>query len=178
MKLPGDLNHKKLLDEIIRVNHAGEYGAKRIYQGQMSVLKDVDSQKDLKIMADQEQIHLDYFVEKMQLNKVRPSVFMPLWHVFGYALGRGTAKLGKTSAMVCTEAVEEVIDEHYQEQLKILKNTNEDELVQNIEKFRQEELEHYDLAKKNMENLNFGHKILYNVIKLGCRLSIEIAKKF
>jgi len=178
MKLPGDLIHKKLIDEIIRVDHAGEYGAKCIYQGQMSVLKDDDTQKTLKTMADQEQLHLNYFAEEMQRRRVRPSIFMPLWHVLGHALGKGTAMIGKTSAMICTEAVEEVIDQHYKEQLKKLEKTNENNLAHNIEKFRQEELEHYDIAKENMENLNLGHRILYKAIKLGCRLSIEIAKRF
>jgi ubiquinone biosynthesis monooxygenase Coq7 len=174
MILPGDISKAELLEEIIRGDHAGEYGAKRIYQGQISVLK---NELALKIMAEQEQEHLDYFTDEMRKRRVRPSVLMPIWHVLGYALGKGTAMLGKTAAMVCTEAVEEVIDLHYQEQLKKLALTQEKNLAQNIEKFRQEELEHYNLARENMKNLHIGHKILYNAIKLGCRLSIEIAKK-
>lgn len=178
MILPGNQTQKEFLNELIRVNHSGEYGAKCIYQGQMSVLKNKDTYEVLAAMAEQEQNHLDYFTKEMQERKVRPSVFIPLWHILGYALGKGTAMLGKTSAMVCTEAVEEVIDQHYQDQIKKLQNTKETELSEVIEKFRQEELEHCELAKKNMENLNFGHKLLYNAIKLGCKISIEIAKKF
>lgn len=177
-KMPGDLNDDQFMDQVIRVNHAGEYGAKRIYKGQMAILKNADDQKMLKHMADQEEVHLDYFVKEMQQRKIRPSVFLPLWHTLGYALGAGTALLGKNSAMVCTEAVEEVIDQHYQEQLKKLDPKKEKDLTENIEKFRQEELEHHHMAKDNMKDLNLGHKILYNAIKLGCKLSIEIAKKF
>ena len=175
-RLPGDLNQEKSLDQIIRVNHAGEYGAKRIYSGQMMVLKDIEDQKMLKMMADQEEQHLDYFDREMQKRKVRPSVFLPMWNVMGYALGAGTALLGKTAAMVCTEAVEEVIDEHYKSQLK--DDSLPKDLAKNIEKFRQEELEHQDIAKNNRDELNIGHKILYNAIKLGCKFSIGLAKRF
>ena len=121
---------------------------------------------------------LDYFTKEMQNRRVRPSVFLPLWHVLGYALGAGTAALGKNAAMVCTEAVEEVIDQHYQEQLKQLDSEREGELLENIEKFRQEEVEHQHIAKENMRDLNLGHRILYNAVKLGCKISIGIAKKF
>ena len=177
-RLPGDLTEAQLIDQVIRVNHSGEYAAKRIYIGQMAVLKEHDDQKLLKHMADQEEIHLDYFTKEMQNRKVRPSVFLPIWHVFGYALGAGSAMLGKNAAMVCTEAVEEVIDQHYQEQLKQLDSKQEENLAGNIEKFRQEELEHKHIAKNNMKDLNFGHRILYEAIKLGCKASIAIAKRF
>lgn len=177
-RMPGDLKDDQFMDQVIRVNHSGEYGAKRIYKGQMAVLKNADDQKMLKHMADQEEVHLDYFTKEMQQRKIRPSAFLPVWHALGYALGAGTALLGKNSAMVCTEAVEEVIDQHYQEQLKKLDPKKEKDLTENIEKFRQEELEHHHMAKDNMKDLNIGHKALYNAIKLGCKLSIEIAKKF
>lgn len=160
---------------MIRVNYAGEYGAKRIYAGQLAVLKEKEDQQLIKHMADQEEIHLEYFTKKMQELKVRPSAFMPIWHCLGYALGAGTAMLGKNSAMIATEAVEEVINEHYQEQLKDPSITGE--LAENIEKFRQEELEHHDIAKINMTELNLGHKLLYHFIKLGCKISINLAKK-
>ncbi len=177
-RLPGDLTEAQLIDQVIRVNHAGEYGAKRIYMGQMAIIKDHEDQQLLKHMADQEKIHLDYFTKEMQNRKVRPSIFLPLWHVLGYALGAGSAMLGKNSAMICTEAVEEVIDQHYQEQLKQLNSEEEKVLAGNIEKFRQEEIEHHHIAKDNMKDLNFGHRILYQAIKLGCKISIGIAKKF
>jgi 3-demethoxyubiquinol 3-hydroxylase len=176
VRLPGDLNKEKLLDQIIRVNHAGEYGAKRIYAGQLDVLKDPEDQKTIKHMAEQEDVHLEYFSQEMQKRRVRPSLFLPIWHALGYALGAGTAALGKNAAMVCTEAVEEVIDEHYQEQLR-----EEDipkDLAKNIEKFRQEELEHHEIATSQMTNLNLGHKLLYETIKIGCKISIGLAKRF
>ena len=175
-RLPGDLNKEQLLDQIIRVNHAGEYGAKRIYAGQLDVLKDPEDQKTIKHMAEQEDVHLEYFAQEMQKRRVRPSLFLPIWHALGYALGAGTAALGKNAAMVCTEAVEEVINEHYQEQLQ--QADIPDDLAKNIEKFRQEELEHHEIATSQMTNLNLGHKLLYETIKIGCKISIGIAKKF
>lgn len=173
--LPGDLKHKQYIEEVIRVNHAGEYGAKRIYEGQMAIMKSPQDQQLLQHMAQQEEEHLVYFTKEMQDRKVRPSIFLPLWHVLGYAIGAGTAILGKTSAMVCTEAVEEVIDEHYQSQTNKI---DDKELVDRIEKFRLEEIEHKTIAQENMQELNLGHRILYHAIKIGCKLSINIAKKF
>jgi ubiquinone biosynthesis monooxygenase Coq7 len=174
--LPGDLKTEQKLQQLIRVNNAGEYGAKYIYAGQMAVLKDEKEQKLLQHMAQQEEQHLNYFSQKMQQERVRPSFFLPIWRGIGYLLGAGTARLGKNSAMICTEAVEEVIDQHYQEQLHDLNLPKE--LADNIEKFRQEELEHHSIAKANMLNLNLGHKFLYQAIKFGCKISIAIAKKF
>ena len=164
------------LEQIIRVNHAGEFGAKRIYAGQMLILKNSEDQQLLEKMAQQEEVHFEYFNKEMQKYKVRPSFFLPLWNILGVALGAGTAIAGKTAAMVCTEAVEEVIDEHYKSQLKD-KNIPKD-IAENIEKFRQEELEHQHIAKKNRGELNLAHRALYQAIKLGCKLSIEVAKRF
>ncbi len=174
--LPGNLKQEQFLDQVIRVNHAGEYGAKNIYAGQMLILKNIEDQQMLKIMADQEAQHLDYFCKEIQKRKIRPSVLLPLWNIMGYALGVGTALLGKNSAMVCTEAIEEVIDEHYQSQLR--EKSLPLDIAINVEKFRQEELEHHDMAAKNRDELNIGHKILYNAIKVGCRVSIALAKRF
>lgn len=164
------------LEQIIRVNHAGEFGAKRIYAGQMAILKDAEDQQLLQKMAQQEEVHLQYFTKAMQEHQVRPSVFLPLWDILGFALGASTAIAGKTAAMICTEAVEEVIDEHYKAQLK---NENlPGDLAENIEKFRQEELEHQQAAKEHRGELNLVHRALYQAIKLGCKVSIEIAKRF
>ena len=176
MTLPGDLNKRQKLEEIIRVNHAGEYGAKRIYAGQLAILKDKGDQELLQHMQAQEQVHLDYFTKAMQTERIRPSLLLPLWHILGYAIGAGTAILGKNSAMIATEAVEEVIDQHYQEQLK--EESIDQELATNIEKFRLEELEHHDIAKAQMSDLNLGHKLLYHAIKFGCKVSIGLAKRF
>lgn len=164
------------IHETIRVNHAGEYGAKRIYQGQISVLKDQSDQNILKHMQQQEEKHLEYFQQQMLENRTRPSILMPLWHFMGYALGKTTALMGKNAAMVVTEAVEEVIDKHYSSQLE--DPSLPQELKEKIEQFRQEEVAHQQIAKANMENLNPAHKILYHLIKLGCRASVAIAKKF
>lgn len=176
MRLPGDLNKKQLIDQMIRVNHAGEYGAKQIYTGQMKVLKNPEDQQVLEHMLNQELTHLDYFSRELINRRASPSIFIPIWQMMGYAIGVATAHLGKTSAMVCTEAVEEVIDQHYQEQLSQLQNKNEEDLVNNIAKFRAEELEHQKIAQDHMQHLNLGHKILYNIIKLGCKISIKLAK--
>lgn len=177
--LPGDLKKTQLIDQMIRVNHAGEYGAKRIYNGQLSILKSKEDQELLKHMAAQEEVHLDYFTQKIKERKVRPSFLLPVWHALGFALGSVTASLGKNAAMVCTEAVEEVIDEHYQEQIHQLNGLQQEpELAENIEKFRQEELEHHDKAISEMNDLNLGHKVLYQAIKIGCKISINLAKKF
>ncbi len=174
--LPGDLTKTQRIEQMIRVNHAGEYGAKRIYLGQLAVLKNPEDQALLKHMAAQEEVHLDYFTKSMQQARIRPSFLLPLWHVLGYALGAGTAFLGKNSAMVVTEAVEEVIDQHYQEQLRVADIPLD--LANNIEKFRQEEVEHHNIAQTNMTDLNLGHKLLYQMVKLGCKISIKLAKKF
>lgn len=174
--LPGDKNKKQTLASIIRVNHAGEHGAKRIYKGQLDVLKDKENQALLKHMAEQEEEHLEYFTKKMQEERIRPSLLMPFWHVMGYALGKASAKLGKSYAMVTTEAIEEVIDKHYQEQLH---NPHlHKDMAEKIEQFRQEELEHHKIAKENTDNFNLKHKILYHFVKLGCKLSIALARRF
>ena len=120
--LPGDLNHNARsyvnvqeaeIAQMIRVNHAGEYGAQRIYKGQIAVLgDDPECGPLLRHMAEQEDVHLEYFDTSLQSRKVRPTVFQPLWHVGGYALGYVTAKMGKRAAMACTVAVEDVISTH------------------------------------------------------------------
>lgn len=175
VSLPGDLSKDKFIEQVIRVNHAGEYGARRIYLGQMSILKSKEDQALLQHMLDQESIHLKYFEEELIKKRVRPSLLLPLWDVLGYVIGAGSAKLGKTSAMVVTEAIEEVIDGHYQAQIE--SSVLDEDLSKTIEVFRQEEVEHKNIAKKNMDDLSFGHKILYHAIKLGCKFSIEVAKK-
>jgi 3-demethoxyubiquinol 3-hydroxylase len=174
-KMESSNSKAKKLAEVIRVNHAGEYGAKQIYRGQLSVLKNKKEQDLLKHMQEQEQQHLDFFTEEMLSNRVRPSLFMPIWHVAGFALGIGTALLGKNAAMIATEAVEEVIDKHYQEQIKDQSLPNY--LTDKIEQFRQEEVEHQEIARDNINHQNIGHKLLYNLIKIGCKASIAIAKK-
>lgn len=174
--LPGDRKDNESLEQVIRVNHAGELAAKQIYLGQLAILKSKADQALLQNMLAEEEAHLNYFAEQIKLRKVRPSILLPLWSLCGYILGASTALLGKTSAMLCTEAVEEVIDQHYQAQLKT--KIIPTDIANNIEKFRQEELDHLDIAKANRAELHLGHRLLHQIIKTGCKISIELAKRF
>jgi 3-demethoxyubiquinol 3-hydroxylase len=178
--LPGSLSKEQIIQQLIRVNQAGEYGAKRIYQGQMAVLKNDSCIGALKHMAEQEEEHLSYFNGQVRDRMVRPTALMPVWHVLGYALGAGTALLGKKAAMACTVAVEEVIDEHYQQQLVLLKTRYADEetiLATQIEQFRQEELEHRDTGLEHHAKETPGYDLLTGAIKAGSRLAIWLSKR-
>lgn len=174
--IPGDLTKEELLEQIIRVNQAGEYGAKRIYAGQMAILKNDPCYPTLKHMAEQEEEHLKYFSKEIGERMIRPTALMPIWHVLGFAVGAGTALIGKEAAMACTVAVEETIDEHYQEQLEQL-GDDEKPLKEAIEKFRQEELEHRDIGLDHDAEQAPGYEILKNIIKLGSKISIELSKR-
>ena len=132
-------------NKIIRVNHAGEYGAGRIYAGQLAVLGKSPSAAVLHEMAGQEQQHLDAFSRMMAHRRVRPTLFMPLWHVAGFALGAATALLGEKAAMACTVAVESVIDEHYAAQETAL-GDDDAELKSTVSQFRADEKAHHDTA--------------------------------
>ncbi|MBM3579822.1 MAG: demethoxyubiquinone hydroxylase family protein [Alphaproteobacteria bacterium] len=168
------------LHEIIRVDHAGEFGAKVIYAGQIAALKLKKDHKTLKIvehMKAQEDAHFDYFDEQLRKQKIRPTVMQPVWRVGGFALGFITALLDKRAAMACTTAVEEVIDEHYQSQLKSLQNKNEGELKENIEKFRNEELEHRDTGYENHAADLAYFKPLTYFVKATTKFAITISKK-
>lgn len=146
-RLPGDLSQKQLINRMIRVNQAGEYGAARIYEGQLSVLKNMPVAQDIEHMRDQEQEHLDTFDQLIRHRQVRPTLLSPLWRIGGYVLGNLTARLGEKAAMACTVAVEEVIDQHYAEQIEVLENYPEEaELLTTLRKFREDELQHRDLS--------------------------------
>ncbi|MCE3254966.1 MAG: 2-polyprenyl-3-methyl-6-methoxy,4-benzoquinol hydroxylase [Rickettsiaceae bacterium] len=172
-----DLSPQEKLHQIIRVNHAGEYGAKQIYKGQLAVFKRKKDQETVDLihhMEEQEQVHFDYFNQKIIDQKVRPTLMQPLWQVAGFALGFATAMMGKKAAMACTVAVEEVIDEHYQNQLDDLEDG---ELKKKIEQFRQEELEHRDIGLENhAEDLTI-YKPLSFLIKKASKLAIAISTK-
>ena len=144
--LPGDLNPENRAHRMIRVNHAGEYGAKRIYAGQLAVLGKSKIAPLLREMADQEQKHLDVFSDMLVKRRIRPTALMPLWHVGGWALGAVTALLGEKAAMACTVAVESVIDEHYAGQEREL-GAQEGELKSVVGEFRADEKEHHDTAQ-------------------------------
>ena len=175
---------KERLDEILRVDHAGEYGAVRIYKGQLAVLEarakarahEDEALKTVRHMEEQEQVHLETFNKLMNERGVRPTAMTPIWHVAGYALGAGTALLGEKAAMACTAAVEEVIEEHYEDQLDDL-GAEEEELKATITQFRLEEIEHKDTAIDYGAEEAPGYKILSGAIKAGTRFAIRISEK-
>lgn len=174
--LPSELSHKEKIARMIRVNHAGEYGAKRIYAGQLVVLGKSPCGDILRHMAQQEQEHLDKFSDMMVKRRVRPTALMPLWHVAGFALGAATALLGEKVAMACTVAVESVIDEHYAAQ-EVELGGNEQELKQVVSKFRAEEQEHHDTALANGAEESPLYGALTSVIKLNTKLAIWLATR-
>jgi 3-demethoxyubiquinol 3-hydroxylase len=181
--LPGDRQQKpekileKSLARMLRVDQAGEYGAARIYAGQLAVLGTHHPMSNsIRHMAAQEQVHLDTFNQLLPERGVRPTLLQPFWAVAGYALGAATALISPKAAMACTVAIETVIDAHYQEQHQALR-ASEPELAQTIERFRQEEVEHRDsaLAQGGAETL--GYPLLSALIKGGCRLAIKLAQR-
>ena len=174
--LPGDPTPEQRLEEILRVDHAGEYGAQQIYRGQLAVLGHTKAAPLLQHMADQEDEHLKAFQGLLNERQVRPSALLPLWHVGGVALGAVTALMGQRAAMACTVAVEEVINDHYAEQAEHLKD-KEPELYETVEKFRQEELEHRDIALEHEAELAPGYPVLREAVKGISRLAIKIAEK-
>ena len=169
--------HREVLEEIIRVDHAGEYGATKIYDGQIAIFgKNSKLGKTIQHMADQEQEHIDKFNELILEHRVRPTALLPLWNIAGYALGAATALMGEKAAMACTVAVEKVIGEHYQEQLELLGDDHKD-LKKTISKFRDDELEHHDIGIEHDAENAPGYKIMSKVIELGCKTAIAISKK-
>jgi len=184
-KLPGDkgtgggAQAEDSIARMIRVNHAGEYGARRIYQGQLKVLgKDPELRKTLEHMAQQEEEHLAYFEEAIIRRRVRPTALHPLWHTAGYALGYVTARIGPEAAMACTVAVEEVISDHYGDQLAVLENVKgEENLRKHIAKFKAEEEEHHDIGLEHDAEQAPFYKLLTGAIKTGSKLAIAVAKR-
>jgi ubiquinone biosynthesis monooxygenase Coq7 len=176
LPLPGDRPAEAAVARMIRVDHAGEYGAKRIYQGQLAVLGRTDKAETIRHMQAQEQVHLDTFSALIARRRVRPTVLLPFWHLAGFALGAATAALGSRAAMACTVAVEEAIDEHYRAQVAEL-GESEPELVQTIETFRAEELEHRDIGLANEAELAPAYRLLSAAIKAGCRVAIAASER-
>ena len=170
---PGDLTPAEARARMIRVDHAGEYGAKRIYAGQLAVLGNHPS---IRRMAEQEQKHLDAFEKLMDENRVRPTALTPLWHVAGFALGAATALLGEKAAMACTEAVESVIDEHYRAQAEALE-PGDAALKATIEQFRAEEIEHKETAIAEGAHEAPAYPVLTGAIKQASRLAIWLSER-
>ena len=168
---------RRVLEEIIRVDHAGEFGATKIYDGQISIFgKDSKIGKTIQHMADQEQEHINKFQELIIKERVRPTLMLPLWNIAGYILGAGTALMGEKAAMACTVAVEKVIGEHYQEQTDLLQE-DQKKLKTIIKKFAADELEHHDIGIAHEAEKVIGYKVLTKAIELGCKTAIKISKK-
>lgn len=164
-------------ESMIRVDQAGEFGATRIYAGQLAVLRrDSAAAKLVSRMADQEQRHLDRFNAMMTERRVRPTALQPIWNVAGFALGAATALVSEKAAMACTEAVEIEIDRHYGRQLEEL-GEDDPELSADIAEFRADELEHRDVARDAGAAQAVGYPILTAAVRAGCRLAIGLSKR-
>jgi ubiquinone biosynthesis monooxygenase Coq7 len=174
--LPGEPAGARLAERIVRVDHAGEYGAKRIYEGQLAVLGGSAAGDAIRAMAAGEAEHLAWFERELVARRVRPTLLHPFWHVAGYALGAATALMGPKAAMACTVAVEEAIDAHYAAQEETLGDT-EPELKQAIEKFHADELGHRDTALAHDAERTPGFRAMKLAIKTGCRAAIWMAER-
>ena len=172
--------NKKTLEEIIRVDHAGERGAIKIYEGQLLALKTFKQNEDLKNkieeMKEHENEHYDFFNNEIKKRNIKPTKLLPLWDLMGVTLGFGTAMLGEKAAMLCTASVEEVIDDHYKNQTYKLE-TDEKELKEKIMKFREDELHHKDIAYNNGATKKGLYGLLDKVIKTSSRIAITISEK-
>ena len=175
-RLPGDLGHDALIERMIRVDQAGEYGARRIYEGQLAVLGNGPSGETIRHMHEQELQHLETFDALLAERRIRPTALQPLWHVAGFALGAATALMGERAAMACTVAVEEVIDEHYARQAEQL-GGGEAKLKETIEEFRATEAEHRDIGLDHDAELTPGYPVLTGFIKAGSRAAIWLSER-
>jgi len=172
--------NKKILEEIIRVDHAGERGAIKIYEGQLLALKTLKKDEILEStieeMKQQECEHLKYFEEEIQLRKIKPTYLLPLWDLMGVSLGFGSVLLGRKASMLCTASVEEVIDKHYSDQIKKL-GIDEKNLKNKIEKFRNDELNHKDIAYEKGATKTGIYSLMNSIIKVGSKIAIKISEK-
>ena len=173
---PGDLTPEAEVARMIRVDHAGEYGARRIYEGQLAVLGGTAGRGSIRRMYDQELEHLDRFEKLMVARRVRPTALQPLWHVAGFALGAATAMMGERAAMACTVAIEEVIDAHYGGQAARL-GPEEAELKSTIETFQADEREHRATALEHGAEQAPAYEVLRGAIKSGSRLAIWLSER-
>lgn len=171
------LSRKDAIASMVRVNQAGEYGAKRIYAGQLAVMGDrTPAARSIAHMAEQEQRHLSAFDKMMAERGIRPTVLQPFWDVAGFALGAVTAAIGPEAAMACTVAVETEIDRHYEEQLSDI-GDNDPELKALVLEFQAEELEHKATALEAGAERAFGYPVMSTAIRLGCRAAIALSKR-
>ena len=171
---------KQDLEEIIRVDHAGERGAIKIYEGQLLALKTFKKDDELKVKIEEMKIHetehYEYFDNEISKRNIKPTKFLPLWDILGVTLGFGTAILGKKAAMLCTASVEEVIDKHYLDQINQL-GPDEKELKKKITKFREDELHHKDIAYEKGASKKGLYYFMDKVIKTGSKIAINISEK-
>ena len=171
---------KKILEEIIRVDHAGERGAIKIYEGQLLALKTIKQdkilQEKIEEMKEHEKEHLKYFEKEIQKRKIKPTYLLPLWDLMGVTLGFGSALLGKKAAMLCTASVEEVIENHYENQLKKI-GEDEKDLKTKIKKFKGDEINHKNTAYESGATKNGLYSIMDKIIKTGSKIAITISEK-
>lgn len=173
---PGDLSKRAQIDRILRVDHAGEFGAQRIYQGQLAVLGRRPCGKTIRHMKEQEEKHLAAFEKLIVERRARPTLLHPLWNLAGFALGAGTALMGEKAAMACTIAVEEVIDDHYRRQYDSL-GEDETALKETIEAFRAEEAEHAHIGREHGGEATIGYPVMRSAIAAGSRLAIWLSER-
>ena len=175
-RLPGDPTREELIARMIRVDHAGEYGARRIYEGQLAVLGRGPAAPVIREMAEAEQAHLDTFDALLAERRVRPTVLSPVWHVAGYALGAASALLGERAAMACTVAVEEVIETHYASQAERL-GDDEAALRRTLEEFGADEARHRETGLAHGAEQAPGYEALAAAVKRGTRLAIWLSER-
>ena len=172
--------NKTKIEEFIRVDHAGERGAIKIYEGQLlalnTIVKDENLKKIIEKMKIHEKEHCAFFENEIKKRNIKPTKFLPLWDLLGVTIGFSSTILGKKAAMLCTASVEEVIDEHYQNQINQL-NSDEKKLKEKITKFRQDELHHKDIAYEKGDTKKGLYGILDKVIKTGSKIAINISEK-
>ena len=172
--------NKNKVEEFIRVDHAGERGAIKIYEGQLlalnTIIKNDELKKKIEEMQVHEKEHCDYFEKEIKKRYIKPTKFLPLWDLLGVGLGFGSAIIGKKATMLCTASVEEVIDQHYQNQINQLKN-DEKELKNKIVKFRNDELQHKDIAYEEGATKKGFYSITDKIIKTGSKIAIGISEK-
>jgi len=170
----------KKVQEFIRVDHAGERGAVKIYEGQLlalnTIVKNDDLKKKIEDMKVHEMEHCQFFENEIKKRDIEPTKFLPLWDLLGVGLGFGSTLLGKKAAMLCTASVEEVIDKHYLNQINQL-GPDEEELKKKITKFRQDELDHKDIAYEEGATKKGLYAIMDKIIKTGSKLAINISEK-
>lgn len=175
-RLPGDPEPAALVERMIRVDQAGEYGARRIYEGQLAVLGRSASGETIRAMAEAERQHLEEIERLMIERRVRPTALQPFWHVAGFALGAATALLGERAAMACTAAVEEVIEGHYQRQADQL-GDDEAALRTRLERYGADEAGHRQTALAHEAELAPAYQPLTRAIKAGTRLAIWLSER-